>query len=76
MKHICILLMAVAFMAACEKKETTVTNPPGENKTESNTTVIDKSSPAESKTESNTTINTGSSPGTSTTTTTSSSPSP
>jgi len=59
MKHICILLMAVAFMAACEKKETTVTNPPGENKTESNTTVIDKSSPAESKTETNTTINTG-----------------
>lgn len=58
MKYICILL-GLAFLAACEQKETTVTNPPAE-KSESNTTVIDKSSPAETKTETNTTINTGS----------------
>ena len=60
MKYICMLI-TMAFLVACEKKETTVTNPPGENKTESNTTVIDKSSPAPAtSTETNTTINTGS----------------
>jgi hypothetical protein len=52
-KYIC-LFAGIALLSGCEQKETTVTNPPGENKTENNTTVV-KESPA--KTESNTTIN-------------------
>ena len=57
-KYICILASAALF-AACEQKETTVTNPPaGENK-ETNTTVV-KEPAAPSKTETNTTINTSS----------------
>ncbi|HEY4282084.1 MAG TPA: hypothetical protein VGM62_03400 [Chthoniobacterales bacterium] len=71
MRYIC-LLISMAFLAACEQKDTTVTNPPGDKKTD--TTVIEKSSPAESKTESSTTVNTA--PGTSTSTTTTTSPSP
>jgi len=38
-KHICILASLALLLAACEQKETTVTNPPAEKK-ESNTTVI------------------------------------
>jgi hypothetical protein len=59
-KYICLLALA-ALLPACEKKETTVTNPPGDTKTENNTTVV-KESPAAgtSKTENNTTINTSS----------------
>jgi uncharacterized lipoprotein YajG len=37
-KYIC-LLAGMALLAACEQKETTVTNPPAEKK-ESNTTVV------------------------------------
>jgi PBP1b-binding outer membrane lipoprotein LpoB len=78
-KYICILAGA-ALLVACENKETTVT-PPGDTKTENNTTVV-KESPAapSSKTENNTTVNTGASPSggtkTETSTTTSSSPNP
>jgi hypothetical protein len=50
-KYICLLL-GMALFAACEQKETTVTNPPAEKK-ESNTTVVN---PPEQKKESNTTI--------------------
>jgi hypothetical protein len=38
-KYICILTSLALLLAACEQKETTVTNPPAEKK-ESNTTVI------------------------------------
>jgi hypothetical protein len=62
------------LLAACEQKETTVTNPPAENKTESNTTIVKESPAPSSKTETNTTINPAGS--SSTTTTTTSSPSP
>ena len=72
-KYICLLALA-ALLPACEKKETTVTNPPGDTKTENNTTVIKESPAPENKTETNTTIN---APGsTKTETTTTSSPSP
>ena len=37
-KYICILA-SLALLAACEQKETTVTNPPAEKK-ESNTTIV------------------------------------
>ena len=76
-KYIC-LLASIALLGACEKKENTTVNPPGENKTENNTTVLKDSSPAAaSKTETNTTVNTGSSPASgSSTTTTTSSPNP
>jgi uncharacterized lipoprotein YajG len=46
MKKCIFLLAALALSAACEQKETTVTNPPRENK-ESNTTVVNP--PAEKK---------------------------
>jgi len=49
------LLAGMALFAACEQKETTVTNPPTEKK-ESNTTVINPSPATTSKTESNTTV--------------------
>ena len=39
MKKYIYLLVSMALLAACEQKETTVTNPPAEKK-ESNTTVI------------------------------------
>ena len=45
-------LAGITLLAGCEQKETTV-NPPAENKTENNTTVV-KESPAKSET--NTTI--------------------
>jgi len=57
-KYIC-LLMGVALLAACEQKETSVTNPPAEKK-ESNTTIVNPS-PA-TKTESKTDINVNTSP--------------
>ena len=50
-KYIC-LLVGLALLAACEQKETTVTNPPAEKK-ESNTTVVN---PPEQKKETNTTV--------------------
>ena len=59
-KYICLLATAALF-AACEQKETTVTNPPAE-KSESNTTIVNPSPAGETKTESNTNINVGSSP--------------
>jgi hypothetical protein len=52
MRKYIYLLIGMALFAACEQKETTVTNPPAEKK-ESNTTVINP--PAEKK-ESNTTV--------------------
>jgi hypothetical protein len=52
MKKYIYLLTGLALFAACEQKETTVTNPPAEKK-ESNTTVVNP--PAEKK-ESNTTV--------------------
>ena len=72
-KYICLLALA-ALLPACEQKETTVTNPPGDSKTENNTTVIKESPAPESKSETNTTINAPA--GTKTETTTTSSPSP
>jgi uncharacterized lipoprotein YajG len=57
-KYIC-LLMGAALLAACEQKETTVTNPPAEKK-ESNTTIVNPS-PA-TKTENKTDINVNTSP--------------
>jgi uncharacterized lipoprotein YajG len=53
-KYIC-LLAGLALFAACEQKETTVTNPPAEKK-ESNTTVINSSPATTEKKESNTTV--------------------
>jgi hypothetical protein len=50
------------MLAACEQKETTVTNPPAEKK-ESNTTVVN---PPAQKKESNTTVINQSSPATET----------
>ena len=60
-KYVC-LLIGLALFAACEQKETTVTNPPAEKK-ESNTTVVN---PPEQKKESNTTVINASSPATET----------
>jgi uncharacterized lipoprotein YajG len=48
-RYIC-LLAGVALFAACEQKETTVTNPPAEKK-ESNTTVVNPSPATSTKTE-------------------------
>jgi hypothetical protein len=60
-KYIC-LFVGAALLAACEQKETTVTNPPAEKteKKESNTTIINPS-PA-TKTETKTDINVNTSP--------------
>jgi uncharacterized lipoprotein YajG len=54
-KHI-LILAGAALLVGCEHKETTVTNPPGENK-ESNTTIIKESPAPESKTETKTETN-------------------
>jgi hypothetical protein len=51
--YFCCLLAGVAFLAACQKKETTVTNPPAENKTESNATFLDQSITPSNNTETN-----------------------
>ena len=58
-KYIC-LIAGLALFAACEQKETTVTNPPAEKK-ESNTTVI-KESPAQTTTKEKTEVNVNTSP--------------
>ena len=60
-KYICILA-SLALLAACEQKETTVTNPPAEKteKKETNTTIVNPS-PA-TKTETKTDINVNTSP--------------
>ena len=52
MKTYICMLASLALLVACEQKETTVTNPPGEKK-ESNTTVVN---PPSEKKESNTTV--------------------
>jgi hypothetical protein len=57
-KSIC-LLAGVALLAACEQKETTVTNPPAEKK--ESTTVINQSPAAETKQE-KTEVNVNTSP--------------
>jgi hypothetical protein len=62
MKKYIYVLIGMALLAACEQKETTVTNPPAEKK-ESNTTVVN---PPEQKKESNTTVINPSSPATET----------
>jgi len=59
-KYIC-LLMGAALLAACEQKETTVTNPPAEKK-ESNTTILNPSPATSTKTETKTDINVNTSP--------------
>jgi hypothetical protein len=64
-KHIFCILVGAALLAACEKTETTI-NPPAENKTENNTTIVKESPAPVNKTESKT----------ETTTTTTSSPNP
>jgi uncharacterized lipoprotein YajG len=58
-KYIC-LVAGLALLAACEQKETTVTNPPAEKK-ETNTTVINQS-PAPATTKEKTDININTSP--------------
>jgi hypothetical protein len=58
-KYIC-LLAGIALLAACEQKETTVTNPPAEKK-ESSTTIINQS-PAPATKEEKTDININTSP--------------
>ena len=57
-KYIC-LLMGAALLAACEQKETTVTNPPVEKK---DTTIIKESPAPATKTETKTDININPSP--------------
>ena len=64
MKIYIYALASLALLAGCEQKETTV-NPPAENKTENNTTVVKPDAP---DTSTNTTIKES--------TTTTSSPSP
>jgi uncharacterized lipoprotein YajG len=59
MKNYICILASVALLTACEQKETSVTNPPAENKTENNTTIVKESPAPATKTETNTTINTG-----------------
>jgi uncharacterized lipoprotein YajG len=54
-KYICILAGA-ALLSACEQRETTVTNPPGEKK-ETNTTIVKESPAPSTKTESKTETN-------------------
>jgi hypothetical protein len=53
--------MGAALLVACEQKETTVTNPPGEKK-ESNTTIVKESPAPSTKTETKTDINVNTSP--------------
>jgi len=59
-KYIC-LLVGAAPLAACEQRETTVTNPPAEKK-ESNTTIVNPSPATSTKTETKTDINIKTSP--------------
>jgi uncharacterized lipoprotein YajG len=60
MKKYIYLLIGVALFAACEQKETTVTNPPAEKK-ETNTTVVNPSPATTTKTE-KTEVNVNTSP--------------
>ena len=63
-KYIC-LLTGLALLAACEQKETTVTNPPAEKseKKETNTTIVNPSPATKTeKTETNVNINASPSP--------------
>jgi len=59
-KCICLLIGTV-FLAACEQKETTVTNPPAEKK-ETNTTIVKESPAPATKSETKTDINISTSP--------------
>jgi uncharacterized lipoprotein YajG len=61
-KYIC-LLAGAALLAACEQKETTVTNPPAEKteKKETNTTIVNPS-PATKTEKTETTVNINASP--------------
>jgi uncharacterized lipoprotein YajG len=59
-KYLCLLMGAV-LLAACEQKETTVTNPPAE-KNETNTTIVKESPAPATKTETKTDINVNTSP--------------
>jgi PBP1b-binding outer membrane lipoprotein LpoB len=56
MKKYIYILAGAALFTGCEKKETTITNPPAENQTENNTTIVKESRAPSSKTENNTTI--------------------
>ena len=60
-KYICLFIGA-ALLAACEQKETTVTNPPSDKteKKESNTTIVNPSPATSTKTDIN--VNTSPSP--------------
>jgi uncharacterized lipoprotein YajG len=62
-KYIC-LLAGVALFAACEQKETMVTNPPSEKteKKETNTTIVNPSPAASAKEKTETNININTSP--------------
>ena len=62
-KYICLLMGAV-FLAACEQKETTVTNPPAEKteKKETNTTIVNPSPATKTETKTDININTSPSP--------------
>jgi uncharacterized lipoprotein YajG len=65
MKKYIGLLAGIALFAACEQKETTVTNPPSEKteKNETNTTIVNPSPAASAKTEkTETNINVNTSP--------------
>jgi hypothetical protein len=60
MKKCICLLASVALLAACEQKETTVTNPPAEKK--ESTTVINQSSPPATKEKTEVNVNTSPKP--------------
>ncbi len=62
MKKYMALFAGVALLAACEKSETTTVNPPGQNKTENNTTVVKEKEPSSSSTTTKTETETKSSP--------------
>ena len=76
MKKYLTMLAGVALLTACEKSETTTVNPPGENKTENNTTIVKESPAPSNTTESSTTTKTNADGDTKTKTTTTSAPSP
>jgi uncharacterized lipoprotein YajG len=59
-KYVCLLIGAALF-AACEQKETTVTNPPAEKK-ESNTTIVNPPSGTTKKEKTDVNVNTSPNP--------------
>jgi uncharacterized lipoprotein YajG len=59
-KYMCLLIGA-ALLAACEQKETTVTNPPAEKK-ESNTTIVNPPSGTTKKEKTDVNVNTSPNP--------------